>query len=185
LASPRVYTATGSFLPQGGQNPSAMTGLAAQLGLDMGSANQGVSPAFYADLAQTRQALGTVVGAHYHAKVNGRDFVGTLADFFRSPGDDWAHRRDAAITKLSHSMVVTFDNRTSVVSVSVKSPVADLSRQVVDTILAAVSTFNLERRQSQASAERKFTEGRLSEVRGDLRRAEDELQFFLQRNRIL
>ena len=74
-----------------------MTGLAAQLGLDMGSANQGVSPAFYADLAQTRQALGTVVGAHYHAKVNGRDFVGTLADFFRSPGDDWAHRRDAAI----------------------------------------------------------------------------------------
>ena len=82
-------------------------------------------------------------------------------------------------------MTVSFDPRTSIVSISVKTAYPDLSRQVADSLLGAVSRFNLERRQSQASAERRFTEGRLGEVRTDLRRAEDELQFFLLRNRIL
>lgn len=185
LLGPRTYASTGSFLPQGGQSPSTMSGLAAQFGVDFGGSNQGASPAFYADLAQTRQILGTVVAARYRVPDAGRETVGTLVEFFRARGRDWAHRRDAAITKLKQAMTVSFDSRTSVVSVSVKTENPELSRQVVDSLLSAVSTFNLERRQSQASAERRFIEARLVEVRTDLRKADDELQFFLQRNRIL
>ena len=185
LITPPVYTARASFLPQGGQSNSTMSGLAAQLGLDVGNPNQGASPAFYADLAQTRQILGAVVEAHYRIRDGGREVVGTLPTFFHSAGSDSAHRRDEAIRQLDRTMDVSFDARTSTVTVLVKSANPDLSRQIVDTLLAAVSQFNLERRQSQASAERKFTEARLAEVRTDLRRAEDELQFFLQRNRIL
>lgn len=182
---PRLYTSTASFLPQGGQAASPRSGLAAQLGVDLGGSNQGASPAFYADLARTRQVLGTVVGSHYRLSEGGRTITSTLIDLFRAPGDDSAHRRDAAIRKLDQALTVTFDTRTSVVTVSVKTVNAELSRQVADSLLAAVSQFNLERRQSQAGAERRFTEARLNEVRADLRRAEDDLQIFLQRNRML
>lgn len=185
LLGSRTYTSTGSFLPQGGQQQTPMSGLAAQLGVDVAGSNQGASPAFYADLAQTRQILGAVVGARYRVRDAGQERTGTLLDLFHVAGNDSVHRRDAAITKLKQAMNVTSDARTSVVTVSVKTDNPEVSRQVVDTLLSAVSTFNLERRQSQASAERRFTEGRLVEVRTDLRRAEDELQFFLQRNRIL
>ena len=182
---PRLYTSTASFLPQGGQPSSPRTGLAAQLGVDLSGSNQGASPAFYADLARTRQVLGAVVGAHYRIPDGVRTVTGTLVDFFRAPGGDSAHKRDAAIRKLGQYLTVTFDARTSVVTVSVKTSNPELSRQVADSLLAAMSQFNLERRQSQAGAERRFTEARLAEVRADLRRAEDELQVFLMRNRML
>lgn len=183
--SPRLYTSNASFLPQGGQPSSPRSGLAAQLGVDLSGSNQGASPAFYADLARTRQVLGAVVGARYRLSDGRQAITGTLVEFFRAPGDDSAHRRDAAIRKLEQALTVTFDARTSVVTVSVKTANAELTRQVADSLLAAVSQFNLERRQSQAGEERRFTEARLAEVRADLRRAEDELQVFLQRNRML
>jgi len=183
--TPRLYTSTASFLPQGGQPSSPRSGLAAQLGVDLGGSNQGASPAFYADLARTRQVLGAVVGARYRLSDSRQAITGTLVELLRAPGDDAAHRRDAAIRKLEQALTVTFDTRTSVVTVSVKTPNAELSRQVAENLLAAVSQFNLERRRSQAGEERRFTEARLAEVRADLRRAEDQLQVFLQRNRML
>src|SRR5262249_12779384 len=50
-------------------------------------------------------------------------------------------------------------------------------------LLAEMNTFNMESRQSQAGAERRFVEQRLNELKDSLRAAEDRLQAFLQRNR--
>ena len=50
-------------------------------------------------------------------------------------------------------------------------------------MLDLVSEFNLEKRQSQAAAERKFTEERSEQARTELLDAENRLQRFLQRNR--
>jgi uncharacterized protein involved in exopolysaccharide biosynthesis len=58
-----------------------------------------------------------------------------------------------------------------------------LAEQLVLSFLDEVNQFNLETRRSQAASERTFTEQRVQEVRHELRRAEDDLQRFLQRNR--
>ena len=50
-------------------------------------------------------------------------------------------------------------------------------------MIAQVDSFNLKSRQSQASAERRFTERRVAEAQAEARQAQDELQAFLQRNR--
>jgi uncharacterized protein involved in exopolysaccharide biosynthesis len=54
---------------------------------------------------------------------------------------------------------------------------------VAGRVVALINEFNLERRQSQAAAEREFTFRRLEEVRGDLRQAENRFEAFLERNR--
>jgi uncharacterized protein involved in exopolysaccharide biosynthesis len=185
LLKSRTYTSTASFLPQSGQPASAMSGLAAQFGVDVSGSSPGTSPAFYADLSHSRQIVATLVEATYTLTVGTSQKTGKLADFLGAKGADWTHRRDDAIERLSRSMEVAFDPRTSVVTVSVRTDFPDLSRQVVQNLIAALNRFNLEIRQSQASAERRFTEQRLEQVRTDLRKAEDDLQFFLQHNRIL
>jgi uncharacterized protein involved in exopolysaccharide biosynthesis len=183
ILSPRIYTSTASFLPQGGQTNSSFSGLAAQLGVEIGGTNQGTSPAFYADLARSRQILGSVVEARYTLTGAAQPRVVTLVEVLKAKGDDSAHRRDDAIAKLSRALDVGSDPRTSVVTTSIKTERPEVSRQAVENLLGALSRFNLEIRQSQAGAERKFTEERLTQVRTDLRQAEDDLQLFLQRNR--
>ena len=63
------------------------------------------------------------------------------------------------------------------------TPWPEFSEQLNRTLLELTNTFNLERRQSQAAAERLFVEGRLHERQVELKAAEDELEQFLDRNR--
>src|SRR6185437_3593506 len=73
--------------------------------------------------------------------------------------------------------------KTGVVNVSVSTESAVLSRTLVQRLLEEVNRFNLVNRQSQAAAERQFTERRVNEVKGELRAAENNLQTFLTDNR--
>jgi uncharacterized protein involved in exopolysaccharide biosynthesis len=54
---------------------------------------------------------------------------------------------------------------------------------LADRLVSGVGRFNVERRKSQAAAERQFVDGLAAEAERDLRTAEDGLQSFLQRNR--
>ena len=58
-----------------------------------------------------------------------------------------------------------------------------MSAQIVQRLLDIVNTFNLESRQTQAQAERRFEEDRLAQARQELRDSEDRMQLFLQSNR--
>jgi len=58
-----------------------------------------------------------------------------------------------------------------------------VAQQIASHLLEELNRFNLQTRQSQAAAERLFTENRLSEIETQLRAAEDALQRFLERNR--
>jgi uncharacterized protein involved in exopolysaccharide biosynthesis len=69
------------------------------------------------------------------------------------------------------------------VVVEVQLREAAVSQAVARALLAQLDTFNLRTRQTQASSERRFTEGRLAEARAELRGAENDLLAFLQSNR--
>jgi uncharacterized protein involved in exopolysaccharide biosynthesis len=80
-------------------------------------------------------------------------------------------------------MDVSVDQKSGLVRIELQLPDAVMSRDVIRAVIAEVDSFNLKSRQSQASQERRFTEQRLAEAQTEKRRAEDELQAFLQRNR--
>jgi uncharacterized protein involved in exopolysaccharide biosynthesis len=87
------------------------------------------------------------------------------------------------VRRLRRCLDVSIDAKTSVVRLSIWTRSPDLSEQVVQRIMGLVNAFNLRQRQSQASKERRFIEGRLAEAKTELRAEEDVLQAFLQRNR--
>lgn len=176
----RVYSSTSSFMPEGRQ--STVGGLAAQLGLVLPGTGGGESSQFYADLLETHEILGAAVTTAFTVP-GSVPRPTTLVDLYGVEGSTPAIRRDDAIALLADAVDVSISPRTNVVSVRVSASGPALAQQLNQRLLDLVGEFNLRRRQSRASEERRFAEERLSSVKAELRVAEDRLQSFLQSNR--
>ena len=183
LLMPRTYTSESSFMPQAKKTGAGLSGLAAQFGFALATGDAGQSPAFYADLATSRSLLGPLVDGKYRLETRDGVVEGTLVQYYKSKGATPALRRDAAIRSLKEDIEATTVQKTGLVNLAVTMKQAPLAFEINQRLLALLNEFNLHTRQSQAAEERRFTERRLSEVRQDLRAAEDRLQQFLQRNR--
>lgn len=182
LASTQFWTSRASFTPQQRRVGAAgnLSGLAAQFGVQVPGGDGTQSVFFYAELIRSRELMREVVTASYPG--SGRT-PRPLVAWLDVKGETEALRVDNAIRRFLQRLVVSADAKTNIVrmSVSVKDPV--LARQVAEGILERVNRYNLEKRQSQARAERVFSERRLREMKRELEQAEDRLQAFRQGNR--
>lgn len=184
MRKPHGYTSESSFMPQtGGQSASALAGLASQFGITLPQGGGAESPAFYADLLTTRGILDSVAAAsivapNEHGMLQ-RMTIGTLL----GPKTGTPAERQRSIEHTISSSIRTDITRDGVVRVSLTAGTPAIAQQMNQRLLAALQQFNLDTRQSQAAAERRFVGQRLSEVGSDLRAAEDRLLDFLERNR--
>jgi uncharacterized protein involved in exopolysaccharide biosynthesis len=183
LLSARSFTSGSVFMPQTRSAASSLSGLAAQLGFTLPSTESGQTPAFYADLIESRTILGDVVDSRFEYRTPEGPVQGSLIEIYRSKGKTPALRRDAAVRRLRDDVEATTVQKTGVVELEVTAEHPALARQINQRLIDLVNQFNLRTRQSQAAKEREFTERRLEEVRLELRATEDRLQNFLQRNR--
>jgi uncharacterized protein involved in exopolysaccharide biosynthesis len=182
LLLPLEYTSLSSFTPQARRGTQSITSLAAQFGLSVPGADPAQSPAFYSDLIDSREIMSRVADTRYYDPTIGADSV-TLLQVYGNDAATAPLQREAAIKKLRKLITSDVSLKTGVVELRVVTRHAALSQQINLRILDLVNEFNLRQRQSQARLERQFIEGRLAEVRQELRDAEDRLQTFLQDNR--
>jgi uncharacterized protein involved in exopolysaccharide biosynthesis len=179
LLTQRMYTSDASFMPQ--QNaPSNVEGLATQIGISLPTAQDGTQ--LYADLLRSRGVLRTVAEAPYtFATPEGRR-TESLVQLY-GEGASPQERTASALRKLNSLVTTTVSPKTAVITLKVSAPYPELARDVSLRLIDELNRFNLERRQSQAGAERKFAETRLADAQAELRRAENELETFLAQNR--
>jgi uncharacterized protein involved in exopolysaccharide biosynthesis len=180
---PRVFRTTATFMELSRAPNVGASGLAAQLGLTVAGLGGSQSPQFYVDLLASRAILGPLVDRRYHVHTPSGDREATLVEVYRPPGKTPALRRDAAIDQLGRAITTSVAATTGVITLNVDDPSPDLARQIAADALELVNTFNLERRQTQAGAELRFTEQRLAETRAELSAAEVRLENFLDQNR--
>lgn len=183
LSKKREYTSSPSFMPQSRRGSAGAAGIAAQLGISVPNLDNGLSPAFYADLVSSQEILGSVVNAKYSFERDGRPVSGTLMDAYDLKVPDTLSRRESAIRKLRGKVNAVVMQKTGVVNVAVRATSPTLAAQIAGHILDEINRFNLQTRRSQASAERQFTEARVAEAKTLLREAENRLQDFLASNR--
>jgi uncharacterized protein involved in exopolysaccharide biosynthesis len=185
LLQPREYTSTASFVSQSVRSQSSsLGGIAAQFGIAIPGDAGTDSPQFYLDLITSRAILDTVVGTTYDTATDGKTRPTSLLDVFKAKGSDSAQRTVNAEKKLRQHLSGSVGKQTGVVNITISTPDPVLSKLVAQRILTAINAFNLQKRQSRASAERKFTEERLASARSDLLDAENALQHFQQQNRV-
>lgn len=179
--TPRTWTANARFVPQvrRGAQSQPLNAITAQLGISVPSGDAMNSPQFYADLVLSREVLRAVLAGR--VAVSGEDSVAllTLVQRWKKPSIS----QDDALQYLADAVGSAVAPRTGVVSVTVTLRDRKAAVSGLNAILAELDRYNRDRRRSQSTAERRFTEERLVEARQDLRDAEDRLQAFLQRNR--
>ena len=182
LPTPRTYTSTSSFVLHGSRGAGA-TGLAAQLGISLGGGDGPGSPSYFTELLHTREILGRVAADSFCDPCGEGRPRAPLTTILGLQGLDSLRRTDAAVRRLRGAIRPAI-SRTGIITLYVTMPSPSLAQQVAEAALHEVSRFNVESQQSQAAAERRFTEQRMGEVQRELRSAEAQLLAFLQTNRI-
>jgi uncharacterized protein involved in exopolysaccharide biosynthesis len=184
LLQRRHFTAQASFVPQS-RTPQSASGLAAQFGLTLPGQRGDESPAFYTELLQSRGVLRTAALTQYASARSraGRPGPATLVDAYQKPGKPTEMRVDETIKRLRKDVGSSVSAKTGMVTLNVTADSARLAQEIAARMLQLLNQFNLDRRRSQAAEERRFTQARVSEVKAELRVAEDRLQYFLQTNR--
>ena len=181
------YTSESQFTTAiASSNLQGLTGVAAQLGINVRNLSGGQSVDFYASLVQSRDMLTTAVETLYRFPTNpdGRDTVsGTLLRLYDVSGKSQADSVLRAIEVLTKRLTVDVDETANTVTIKVSADWPALAEQINRVLLDQVNRFNVEQLQSQASAERRFIEGRMGEAQRELDSAEDRLRSFLEKNR--
>jgi alpha-tubulin suppressor-like RCC1 family protein len=180
LATGGRFTAESSFKPQGEQpEMSRFSGVAAQFGIDLLGGARGESVDFYARLARSRALLEEVARREYELSGGG---TATLVQLYDMPGSG-AEQLRRTVEKLADNVGVDADLNAGVVGIRTRDADRAVAEQVNRAILDEVNRFNLERRQSQASAERAFVEAEVARARQDLEAAEQAQSAFMESNR--
>jgi uncharacterized protein involved in exopolysaccharide biosynthesis len=185
LAKDRTYTTAASFAPRSSTTAGALPSIAAQLGVGTATGDPTQQPLFYESLLRSPTILRDAVLTVY--RFHDMDNVARTAsvlDLYKPSGTTPEMRREQAVDMLRGNMSTFTDGATGTVRFTVKASSPQLSLAIANRLLDLLNTFNLERRRSQATAERDFSRSRLQKSGMDLRDAEESLREFLLRNRV-
>jgi uncharacterized protein involved in exopolysaccharide biosynthesis len=180
----RSYGTRAVFMPHESQSGVSELALAAsQLGLQVpGNASAGWVPAVYVELINSRVLLEPIaLDTFVIAEEGGRR--AELADLLGVNERDPARRSELAVQALRNRIRAQETRGFSAVSVTAYASWPSVSHGIVERLLASVSEFNLNKRKSQAVAERTFVEGQLAAAETEMRTAEERLKEFLEGNR--
>ena len=185
LTSPRYFTTDAGFMAQGGRGQSQLSELAQQFGLGGGGdgAGAGQSAAFYMDLLESRSILAAVGNRDYSMRTDSGVLTGNIIKIYGIRAKNPAIQKARMIDALKGQVEEAANARTGVITIKVHARTPEMAVQIARNILEEVNTFNLNRRQAQAGAERNFVEKRLGDTEMELRQAEENLQSFLTENR--
>jgi uncharacterized protein involved in exopolysaccharide biosynthesis len=180
-----TYIATAKVVPEGGASEaSRLAGLASQFGIALPRTGDRESLEFYAELIKSEDLLRGIVTSRYHLGAEDvRDSTGsTLVELYKSSGPDEAERIRRAIITLRLNINVLMDPKANIITLVVSAKDPGLAVQLNRRILNAINTYNLQRRQSRATAERVFVEARQREALRELTDAETAMRNFLDAN---
>jgi uncharacterized protein involved in exopolysaccharide biosynthesis len=187
LLTPRKYSASAIILPEAGEQGGA-TGLAlaaSQFGIEIPGGEEGWGPPIFVELLQSRALLETVAAETLTVAEDGGRRA-TVADLLDVEAPSAALRIAKTARVLREKVVgASEDKKLGAVRLHVRTKWPSVSLAIAERLVDDVHRFNLVTRQSRAMAERRFIEAQLAESRDSLRGAEDRLQAFLQRNRVL
>lgn len=186
VLTPRGYTASVMFMPETqGSGDNRLAGIAAQYGINTGAASSRESPEFYETLLKTRTFLETAAAMPYVSDtVGGRPRMVSLADAYGLPRGPAESRVRSAASELSKSITVDEDRETSVVTLRVTAPTANVAIQLATRMVELLNDYNNNRRRSHASAQREFVQTQLRDAQENLATAEAAMESFQERNRV-
>lgn len=182
LAIPPRFTASASFIPEGGDQPalssSSLAALAGQFGISTAAlGNTGAQ--FYNDLIRSRSITRQLLAA----RVPARGRAVPVIDLLDIHDENAAVRLELAERAIAERIRVNIDRATDRIDLTVWMRDPETAKAVADTILALINRFDREIRHTHASERRAFAERQGKLAADSLRAAEEAMAAFLNQNR--
>lgn len=185
LLSTKEYTSSFAVVPQQDASKLRAGGLAAQFGINLAGADMAQSPDFYVDLVKSAPLVAALTDGRLPVSVIAGDTVWNSAvDLLRVVEATPAIAREETMLAIAERISSSSSLKTGVISVSVRLPNATASYYASLRLLALLNAFNDSTRQSRAKAETRFLEAQASVLERTVQAQEEELERFLQRNRL-
>jgi len=180
---PPYFSSTVVILPEASQSKLAALGglsdLASLAGVNVGAE---ASPTkLYPVIVKSEAVLKNVIYRKYQTKAF-PDSVNLVQLWDGSEGDPRL-AYESVLRELRDELDVSLDSKTNVLTVSLFTKEPQLSADIVNAIAHELDVFSRTKRTTNASAQRKWIEGRLMEVKADLERSENALKDFRETNR--
>jgi uncharacterized protein involved in exopolysaccharide biosynthesis len=187
LVQRHQFSASMSFVPEVvDPSRSYFANLVGQFGIALPAVSQSTqTPQFYADLIQSREVLGAVADDSFPTDANGASLM-RFPRMFGVRAETPLLERDQSIRVLRSAVVTSSVSKaTGVITVTVTTPWPEASLSIAQRLIQAINAVSLRTRQTQAAAERRFSEERQRIALDSLRVAEDRLAGFLRGNRAM
>lgn len=185
LLKDREYVSRAVFLPKGAEESASGLALAAStFGVSLPNRSGDWWPAVYVELLNSRALLEAIAtDTLVVAELDGRRT--TMLDLLEIRGGDLPVRKARAVRALRQVIAATEDKKLGAVKVNASTPWPSVSLALAQRLVKGVHDFNITTRQALAAAERTFVDEQANEAERSLRRAEDELESFQVRNRVI
>jgi uncharacterized protein involved in exopolysaccharide biosynthesis len=182
LILPEYFKSTATILPETEKSKLPGLGNVSELASLAGVSTGEVSlTKLYPTIIKSESVLRNVIYAEYHTN-KFKDPV-NLIQFWEIKGKTREEAYEAGLKALGSGLAVSLDLKTGVVSLSIETREPQLSADILNNITNELDKFMRTKRTTNASEERKWIEGRLVEVKGDLEKAERVLKEFRENNR--
>ena len=182
LLLPPYYKSTAIILPEGQSSKltslSGLSDLAALAGVNVGA--EGSLIKLYPTIIKSEAVLKDVIYRKYKSE-NFQDSV-DLIECWRINDNKPGGAYEGALNALRNGLDVSMDIKTDILTMSFETKEPRLSADIVNSVVEGLDKFVLTKRTTSASEQRRFIEGRLAEVKGDLTKSEDALRNFREQN---
>ncbi|NUN68357.1 MAG: hypothetical protein HUU02_01435 [Bacteroidetes bacterium] len=186
LVLPKTYVASTTVLPDldflsGLKGRLAgLQDLAGDLGLGGGA---GMSPSqLYPEIIVSETILKKVIYHRYQTQEFPQPV--TLLEYFEYDTAEINLSYEQCLKSLRENMVsVSVDRKTTIITVTVEMPEPGLAADVANQITTELDRYQRNFRNSSAREQRLFLDTRLNDVMADLRKSEDAVRSFREKNR--
>ncbi|MBK7141194.1 MAG: hypothetical protein IPH75_03815 [bacterium] len=175
LLVPNKYQSEASLLPSGAQDK--MADLKRLAGFGAMSLSDENSSELFPEILRSRSIQDSVLSKRYHFSHNNRPMTLLLSQYFDQENPDKLRGEIDDIT------YIALDKKTGVIDIAVETKYPDLSRQVLNSYLSELESFNLFARRSAARDNAQYLGKQIEKTRIEMAAAEDSLESYQASNR--
>lgn len=182
LMLPNYYRSSAVLMPSNNQTKlgglSGLSSLASIAGISVGDASV---EQLYPDIIKSESILHDVIYSKYHSK--NFSFPVNLIEYWEIDEDDSLLRYEIALKRLQKEIEVSADKKTNIVNITLLMKEPQLAADVVNRAVFLLDNFMKTKRTTSAKEQKKWIESRLLEVESDLKKSEEVLTNFREKNR--
>lgn len=179
---PKYYKSTATLLPETQKDKLSSLGQFADIASLAGVSVPGSEIArLYPTIVNSETILRNVISKKYqtNAFADSVDLMQYFEYTEYTPNENMAK----VLIKLRGLMSASHDNKTSVVTLTMEMPEPELAATVLNTLVSDLDDFMRSKRVTNAGEQVKWIAVRIKEVEDEMKRAEERLKDFRERNR--